>query len=174
MPGCFVSLARVKDTFGGNMKKFLAICLLLSNSALAGGSSSSGPGHPALKVCHALQGHSNRYSTSFGEDFYCQFDRAIISSMTLWYSLTAKSEKAVTVFLRHPNVQIRFQGNPASQYCVAVGGRLEIAQVVGGNEIGMCVFEDKGHFSSIEEWTLYRGPADPGNIRLMNILTKVR
>ncbi len=154
------------------MKKLLVICLFLSGSAFAGGSSSSGPAHPALKVCHELEGNSNKYSTALGEDFSCQFDQAIISSMTLWYSLSTKPEKAVTVFLTHPKVPVRFHGNPASHYCIAVGGRLEIAKVMGGNEMGMCVFEDSGHLSFIEEWTLYRGPQDTGNLRLVNVLKK--
>lgn len=48
--------------------------------------------------------------------------------------------------------------NPASQNCVAQGGKLEIRQEAGG-EVGYCVFADG---SQCEEWALMRNECTPG------------
>lgn len=48
--------------------------------------------------------------------------------------------------------------NPASENCVARGGKLEIRQGEGG-ETGYCVFADG---SECEEWALLRGQCSPG------------
>ena len=43
--------------------------------------------------------------------------------------------------------------NPASEYCISQGGRLDLRQDANGNQYGMCHFAD-GH--EIEEWALFR------------------
>lgn len=43
--------------------------------------------------------------------------------------------------------------NPASQYCVKMGGKLEIVKDKSGNESGMCHLPDG---TVIEEWKLFR------------------
>ncbi len=43
--------------------------------------------------------------------------------------------------------------NPASQYCVKLGGKLEIVKQADGGEIGMCHLPDG---TTIEEWQLFR------------------
>ena len=43
--------------------------------------------------------------------------------------------------------------NPASQYCIKLGGKLEIAKQADGGEIGMCHLPDG---TIIEEWQLFR------------------
>lgn len=48
--------------------------------------------------------------------------------------------------------------NPASQYCVDQGGRLEIRDEAAG-QTGYCIFEDG---SECEEWAFYRGECEPG------------
>lgn len=43
--------------------------------------------------------------------------------------------------------------NPASEYCLSQGGRLEIVREASGNERGMCHLPDG---TVIEEWALFR------------------
>ncbi len=43
--------------------------------------------------------------------------------------------------------------NPASEYCVAQGGRLEIRQDDQGNEYGVCQLPDG---REVDEWEFYR------------------
>ncbi|MBX3004684.1 MAG: DUF333 domain-containing protein [Anaerolineales bacterium] len=43
--------------------------------------------------------------------------------------------------------------NPASQYCIEQGGRLEIRKDADGNEYGVCLLPDG---SECEEWALFR------------------
>lgn len=43
--------------------------------------------------------------------------------------------------------------NPASQYCVSLGGKLEIKRQTDGGEYGVCHLPDG---TVIEEWALFR------------------
>ena len=43
--------------------------------------------------------------------------------------------------------------NPASVYCVSLGGKLEIKRQADGGEYGLCHLPDG---SAVEEWTLFR------------------
>ncbi len=49
--------------------------------------------------------------------------------------------------------------DPAAQYCVEHGGKLEVRKDSQGNEYGVCVFPDG---SVCEEWAFYRGECKPG------------
>jgi uncharacterized protein len=49
--------------------------------------------------------------------------------------------------------------NPASQYCVAKGGKLEIRNEKGG-QAGYCVFPDG---SECDEWAYFRNQCAPGS-----------
>ena len=51
--------------------------------------------------------------------------------------------------------------NPASEYCVGVGGTLEIRTQRDGGQYGVCVFSDG---SECEEWALYNGDCQKGLI----------
>jgi uncharacterized protein len=44
--------------------------------------------------------------------------------------------------------------NPASENCVEQGGRLDIRENTGGDQYGVCVFDDG---SECDEWAFYRG-----------------
>src|SRR5947209_10138829 len=57
--------------------------------------------------------------------------------------------------------------NPASQYCQQVGGTSQTLEDQSGNQVGVCTFPDG---SSIEEFTLFRGPNDPANAMLTQAL----
>jgi inhibitor of cysteine peptidase len=50
--------------------------------------------------------------------------------------------------------------NPASEYCVEQGGRVEIRADADGAEQGFCVFSDG---SECEEWAFHRGECAPGD-----------
>jgi putative hemolysin len=49
--------------------------------------------------------------------------------------------------------------NPASVYCEAQGGTLEIVTAADGSQSGVCHFSDG---SQCDEWAYYRGECSPG------------
>lgn len=49
--------------------------------------------------------------------------------------------------------------NPASEYCEANGGSIEIREDESGGQVGYCVFPDG---SECEEWAYYNGECQPG------------
>jgi uncharacterized protein len=49
--------------------------------------------------------------------------------------------------------------NPASEFCVAEGGEVEIRIDEDGGERGVCVFPDG---SECDEWAFFRGECEPG------------
>ena len=49
--------------------------------------------------------------------------------------------------------------NPASEYCEANGGTVEIREDESGGQIGYCIFPDG---SECEEWAYYRGECQQG------------
>lgn len=51
--------------------------------------------------------------------------------------------------------------NPASVFCEAQGGRLEIREDASGNQAGICVFSDG---SECEEWAFFRNECQPGYV----------
>ncbi|KHE01126.1 MAG: hypothetical protein LZT29_04391 (plasmid) [Pantoea stewartii] len=59
-----------------------------------------------------------------------------------------------------PDHRTRTSGlaNPASQHCLAVGGKSDIVKTPTG-EVGYCTLPSGEH---IEEWTLYRRDASKG------------
>lgn len=57
--------------------------------------------------------------------------------------------------------------NPASAYCTAQGGNLEIRTDADGAQSGVCVFADG---SECEEWAYFRGECAPGNTKLFETL----
>lgn len=153
------------------MKTTLTLLLLVSVQAFAeGGGSSIGPSHPASRLCNALAGDSIAITLPAGQDELCRLNDAIISTMTLWYSMNSGLEAAARFFLEHPVRERSFGGNPASEYCVQIGGDSQAAQLADGTQMGVCVFSENGHLSLIDEWTLYRGPFDTGNKRLVDLL----
>ena len=49
--------------------------------------------------------------------------------------------------------------NPASQYCIEKGYKLELRTNPDGSQYAVCVFPDG---SECEEWAFYRGECKPG------------
>jgi putative hemolysin len=60
------------------------------------------------------------------------------------------------------------RANPASENCVASGGRLVIETAGDGGEYGVCLFEDN---RQCEEWALLRGACPLGGIRITGYAT---
>jgi putative hemolysin len=58
--------------------------------------------------------------------------------------------------------------NPASDNCVAQGGRLVIEAAGDGGQYGVCLFEDN---RQCEEWALLRGACPVGGIKVTGYLT---
>lgn len=53
--------------------------------------------------------------------------------------------------------------NPASAYCEAQGGKVEIRSDASGNEYGVCKFDDG---SECDEWAFYRDECKPGDMQV--------
>ena len=58
--------------------------------------------------------------------------------------------------------------NPASQNCVAVGGKLEIEERGDGGQFGVCYFGDG---FQCEEWALLRGECPAGGVKITGYTT---
>jgi len=58
--------------------------------------------------------------------------------------------------------------NPASQNCIAQGGRLEIETRGDGGQFGVCYFEDN---LQCEEWALLRGECPAGGVKVTGYTT---
>ena len=50
--------------------------------------------------------------------------------------------------------------NPASEYCIQQGGKIEIVADEEGGQYGVCKFEDS---SQCEEWAYFNGKCRPGD-----------
>ena len=59
--------------------------------------------------------------------------------------------------------------NPASENCVAVGGKWSIENRVGGGQFGVCYFEDN---RQCEEWALLRGDCPVGGVKVTGYVTQ--
>ncbi len=51
--------------------------------------------------------------------------------------------------------------NPASKYCIEVGGTLKMAKHSDGGVYGICMFKDN---RQCEEWALFRGECPVGGV----------
>jgi len=124
--------------------------------------------NPYSVNCANLGGSTQNLNAAAGQAGFCRFGRAMINERTLYDATRALTTvDAVQTYLRHPNLTVGINGNPASLYCGAVGGSTLAFTDDAGNAVGICSFSDG---SSIEEWTLYRGPSDSTNSRLTAVL----
>lgn len=60
------------------------------------------------------------------------------------------------------------RANPATEYCVAKGGRPVINRTSTGAEFGICVFDDN---RQCEEWAMMRGECPVGGRRITGYAT---
>lgn len=59
----------------------------------------------------------------------------------------------IGTFMYYKNQSTYKLPNPASEHCIAKGGKVDIRKDQAGNEKGMCVFEDG---RECDEWAFYR------------------
>ena len=144
-----------------------------------GGSSTAGVPNPSSKYC-ADVGGLNDMAVDRDHNQYgiCRIGSAIIDTWTLWREKHGDHQVAVKKYLEGKRQladaetteqgfeTMAFLPNPASTFCLKVGGALQILSQPGG-EFGLCRFADG---SSIEEWTLFSGPDAEGNAALTKLL----
>lgn len=67
-------------------------------------------------------------------------------------AILALSVTACSTTAGEPPTRLQM-ANPASAYCVSLGGKVEIRKTATGDEYGICHLPDG---SVVEEWTLFR------------------
>jgi putative hemolysin len=124
-------------------------------------------GNPASQFCVDHGGTLGIYKTPDGEVGYCDVQGGLVEEWTLYRAVKQSSEqKAIAVYLSHPAKAGNSVGNPASSYCVQVGGDNKMVTSALG-QMGICEFADH---SAIDEWTLFNGPAAKANSALNTLL----
>ncbi|RZA06953.1 MAG: DUF333 domain-containing protein [Proteobacteria bacterium] len=148
---------------------FAAFSFLLTTlPALAGGSSTVGPGSPAAIFCLAEGGTLQTVNSPRGQSGLCTFgERGSISDWTFFREKNGRGEQAVEAFFRPLPMRVGPLGNPSATFCESQNGKIEIVKTREGSELGLCTFADN---SSIEAWTLLRGPTHAANAALVNVL----
>ncbi len=76
----------------------------------------------------------------------------LLSSLTL--GLLAACAPPQTAPAAKPTVNQAKLANPAAEYCIQQGGKLEVRKDDQGNEYGVCIFDDG---SECDEWAFFRG-----------------
>lgn len=131
--------------------------------------------NPSVAKCIDLGGTSFNVMGKLGEMGVCKLDSSLICNWTLFRYLNGKEQKAVQAYKDRANTEFAMSSsnstgmylpNPAAVYCIKAGGELEPVKSKGG-EMSICKFNDN---SRIEEWTLFRGPNDPSNAKLNEVL----
>lgn len=148
----------------------LSILSLLSSISFAGGAGTVGPGNPATIFCSGLEATSIPIKYSNGNEArLCAVGGAVVEEFTLMKELKYKvHQEALAVFAEHPHAQDFNGENASSQYCLEMGGTLEVVlDRSNDNSIDLCSFSDG---SAIEVETLYRGPSSAKNKKLMKLL----
>jgi len=151
----------------------LPLALLLVTLAHAkaedGPGHGSGPAHPSAFLCEKLGVPKVSADGPEGSFNYCILDEAKMNSMSLWISLNGHMELAANTYLTHPVPPPEIRN--AAAYCTFVGGEphtfISYDRLVRADE---CIFNEKGHRSSIDQLTLFRGPHYSGNQRLTQLL----
>lgn len=97
----------------------------------------------------------------------CTLGKAQVEEGTLERHLTTKEkQEALRLFLERPMPRNLSGGDAPGQYCDQLGGSTDILKIKT-EEIFFCLFGDG---SSIEQWTLFKGPRSGDNAGLMKIL----
>lgn len=144
----------------------LARTLVLSSFSMLAAAAPAGAlglANPAAKLCGDVGGRVEILDGTGGQSGFCRLDGALVEEWTLLREVNGDSQAAVDAFLNHAPFRARKGrggANPAAQYCAQVGGTVKQLTQQDGGAVGVCTFADR---SSIEEWTLFRGPADPAN-----------
>jgi putative hemolysin len=128
--------------------------LLIIMLAIAGCSSrpdASQIANPASEYCTEQGGTLDiRQDAGGGQVGYCQFDDGTECEEWSYF----RGDCRPGDFSNSTGI-----ANPASEYCVAQGGDLQIREHDDGGQFGICVFDDG---SECEEWAFLRGECLPG------------
>ena len=139
-----------------NYKWFVwPLVVLLTLVTLAGcslGVQKSGMANPASEYCAEQGGKVEIRKDAQGNEYgMCLFDDG--SQCEEWAFYRGDCKKG-----EFP--QSSGMANPASQYCLDHGGKLEIRKAEDGGEVGICKFSDG---SECDQWAFFRGECAPGN-----------
>ena len=131
--------------------------------------------NPASQNCADLGGLVQIFHQSNGGEVgYCQFGQALVEEFSLYRGVVLNQHVlALDGYFSSPESSYSSPSgaNPASSYCVAMGGESRIFADSQGSEVGVCHFSDR---SEIEEFTLYRYTTDPRNIEFTQMLYNCR
>lgn len=156
--------------FFASLILFLTQTILISFEAAAKES-------PANRNCRVLEGQ-NLYLSSYEDvrvlDLHlCRIDEARVGALALFLHLHPErvSPFATEIYLEHPKCESNNCQN-AELYCEQVGGQVVKSYRSSFGEpqnqsFKLCQFSDNSY---IETETLWRGPGDPGNFKLNQIL----
>lgn len=98
----------------------------------------------------------------------CSLGKAQIEEGTLELHILKKQpQEALRLFLERPMPRNLAGGDAPGQYCDQLGGSTDILKVKNKDEVFFCLFADG---SSIEQWTLFKGPRHADNATLMKTL----
>ena len=110
---------------------------------------------------------ATRTQESMTDIFQLSFRTILLAGMSLL--LIASCEKSPDSAQRSASVAPAVQrANPASENCIAKGGKHSVERNPGGGEYGVCLFEDN---RQCEEWALLRGECPSGGIRITGYAT---
>lgn len=97
----------------------------------------------------------------------CSLGEAKVEEGSLERHVTTKEkQEALRLFLERPMPRNLAGGDAPGQYCDQLGGSSDVVQFKK-EEFFLCLFGDG---SSIEQWTLFKGPKSADNALLMKAL----
>lgn len=98
----------------------------------------------------------------------CSLGNAKVEESTLEQHITGKEkQEALRLFMERPMPRNLTGGDAPGQYCDQLGGSTDIIRFKK-EEFFFCLFGDG---SSIEQWTLFKGPKNNDNSQLVKVLT---
>lgn len=98
----------------------------------------------------------------------CSLGKAKVEEGTLELHILKKQpQDALRLFLERPMPRNLAGGDAPGQYCDQLGGSTDILKLKNKDEVFFCLFGDG---SSIEQWTLFKGPRHADNAQLIKAL----
>lgn len=97
----------------------------------------------------------------------CVLGLARVDNKTIELQINKKQkQKALEQFLLRPRPNIQVGNDAPAEYCAQLNGT-SIPVLHPKNPFDICLFSDG---SSIENWTLFKGPKHPDNSSLMKLI----
>lgn len=85
-------------------------------------------------------------------------EKEFLMSKTVLSAVALLAVSACTMGLQPSYTPMQRIANPASEFCVKQGGKVEIRQAADGSQYGMCHFPDG---RVVEEWENFRQQLQP-------------